>query len=44
LRSVGELEALIDRLVPYATANSSLVQSSPVKRRLPPLLLPRPHG
>jgi Lrp/AsnC family leucine-responsive transcriptional regulator len=37
LRSVGELEALIDRLLPYGTTNSAIIQSSPVKRRLPPL-------
>ncbi len=37
LRSVAELEQLIDRIIPYATTNSALIQSSPVKRRLPPL-------
>lgn len=37
LRSVAELEALIDKIAPYAATNTSLVQSSPVKRRLPPL-------
>lgn len=40
--SVGELEALIDRLIPYAMTNSSIIQSSPVARRLPPL--PRPKS
>jgi Lrp/AsnC family transcriptional regulator, leucine-responsive regulatory protein len=37
LRSAAELEALIDRIVPYGTTNTSIVQSSPVKRRLPPI-------
>lgn len=33
--SVGELEALIDEVMPYAMTNTSIVQSSPVPRRLP---------
>jgi Lrp/AsnC family leucine-responsive transcriptional regulator len=37
LRSVEALEALIDRILPYATTNTAIVQSSPVTRRLPPL-------
>jgi Lrp/AsnC family leucine-responsive transcriptional regulator len=37
LPSVAALEALIDQLVPFAMTNTSIVQSSPVKRRLPPL-------
>lgn len=37
VRSVADLEALIDRIIPYATTNTSIIQSSPVKRRLPPL-------
>ncbi|HZD26276.1 MAG TPA: Lrp/AsnC family transcriptional regulator [Alphaproteobacteria bacterium] len=37
VRSVEELEALIDRVMPYAMTNTSVVQSSPVRRRLPPL-------
>lgn len=40
LHSVEELEAVIDKLIPYAMTNTSIVQSSPVKRRLPPL----PHS
>src|SRR3546814_7454870 len=40
--SIEELEAVIDRLVPYAVTNSSIIQSSPVKRRMPPL--PHPPG
>ncbi len=33
-----DLEKLIDRFIPYAATNTSLVQSSPVKTRLPPIL------
>jgi len=35
--SVGDLEGVIDRLVPYAMTNTSIVQSSPVSERLPPI-------
>ena len=35
--AVAELEALIDEIVPYAMTNTSIIQSSPVKRRLPPV-------
>jgi len=35
--SVGDLEALIDEVIPYAMTNTSIIQSSPVPRRLPPL-------
>lgn len=35
--SVKDLERTIDRIIPFATTNSSIIQSSPVKRRLPPL-------
>ncbi|HEV2899063.1 MAG TPA: Lrp/AsnC family transcriptional regulator [Pseudaminobacter sp.] len=37
LRSVGDLEALIDQIIPYAMTNTSIIQSSPVERRLPPI-------
>lgn len=37
LRSVDELETLIDQIIPYAMTNTSIIQSSPVKRRLPPI-------
>lgn len=37
LRSVEALETLIDRIIPYATTNTSIVQSRPVERRLPPI-------
>jgi Lrp/AsnC family transcriptional regulator, leucine-responsive regulatory protein len=42
VRSVAELEALIDRLVPHATTHTSIVQSTPVKRRPPPLVADGP--
>jgi Lrp/AsnC family leucine-responsive transcriptional regulator len=42
VRSVDELEMLIDRIIPYAMTNTSIIQSSPVKRRLPPI--PNGHG
>jgi Lrp/AsnC family transcriptional regulator, leucine-responsive regulatory protein len=35
VRSVGELERLIDRITPFAQTNTSIIQSSPVPRRLP---------
>jgi Lrp/AsnC family leucine-responsive transcriptional regulator len=37
LRSVEDLERLIDRIIPFAQTNTSIIQSSPVRRRLPPL-------
>lgn len=37
VRDAQEIEAVIDRLIPYAKTNTSLVQSSPVHRRLPPM-------
>ena len=41
VRSVGELERMIDKIIPHASTNTSIVQSSPVERRLPPV---RPAG
>jgi Lrp/AsnC family leucine-responsive transcriptional regulator len=35
--SVEDLEKLIDQVMPYAMTNTSIIQSSPVKRRLPPI-------
>jgi Lrp/AsnC family leucine-responsive transcriptional regulator len=35
--SIADLEALIDKLIPYAMTNTSIIQSSPVRRRLPPI-------
>jgi Lrp/AsnC family leucine-responsive transcriptional regulator len=37
LPSVEALERLIDAIIPYAMTNTSIVQSSPVTRRMPPL-------
>ena len=37
LASVAELEALIDELLPFATTNTAVIQSSPVPRRMPAL-------
>jgi Lrp/AsnC family leucine-responsive transcriptional regulator len=34
--SVDELERLIDDLLPFATTNTALIQSSPVSLRIPP--------
>lgn len=34
VRNVAEMEAVIDRIVPFGATNSSIVQSSPVKERL----------
>jgi Lrp/AsnC family leucine-responsive transcriptional regulator len=36
--SVHDLERLIDELIPYAMTNTSIVQSSPVAKRLPPIV------
>lgn len=38
VRTVDDLEKLIDRLMPYAMTNTSIIQSSTVKRRVPPIL------
>ena len=37
LRSTDELERIINQLIPYSQTNTSIIQSSIVKRRLPPL-------
>jgi Lrp/AsnC family leucine-responsive transcriptional regulator len=37
LRSVGELEPIIDRFTPYGRTTTSLIQSAPVPRRPLPL-------
>jgi Lrp/AsnC family transcriptional regulator, leucine-responsive regulatory protein len=49
VRSVAELEGLIDAIIPYAMTNTSIIQSSPIRRRLPHLTPtlsadPRPSG
>ena len=33
--SIADLEALIDKLIAHAMTNTSIIQSSPVKKRLP---------
>jgi Lrp/AsnC family leucine-responsive transcriptional regulator len=42
VRSVGELERLIDDILPLATTNTSIIQSSPVRRRMPAISLRPP--
>lgn len=36
--SVEGLEKVIDKIIPYAMTNTSIIQSSPVSQRLPPLV------
>ena len=40
VRPVAQLEWLIDQIIPYAMTNTSIIQSSPVPRRLPPIDAP----
>jgi Lrp/AsnC family leucine-responsive transcriptional regulator len=35
--SIAELEKLIDKIIPHAMTNTSIIQSSPVTPRLPPI-------
>jgi Lrp/AsnC family transcriptional regulator, leucine-responsive regulatory protein len=35
VKSIDDLERLIDRVIPWAMTNTSIIQSSPVARRLP---------
>ena len=42
VQSVGDLEVLIDAIIPYAITNTSIIQSSPVPPRLPPIPAQRP--
>ncbi len=37
VKSIEALEGLIDEVIPYAMTNTSIIQSSPVRRRLPPI-------
>lgn len=37
LASVDDMERVIDLIIPYAMTNTSVIQSSPVEQRLPPL-------
>lgn len=38
VRDMGELDTLLDRIAEKAQTNTSIVKSTPVKRRLPPLV------
>lgn len=40
LRTIDELDGLLDRLAEKAETNTAIVKSTPVPRRLPPLVLP----
>lgn len=35
--SIEDLEALVDEIIPFATTNTAIIQSTPVERRLPPI-------
>jgi Lrp/AsnC family transcriptional regulator, leucine-responsive regulatory protein len=35
MRSMEHLEKIIDRIIPFAMTNTSIIQSSPIRRRLP---------
>lgn len=37
IRSIAQLDEILDELAEHAQSNTSIVKSSPVKRRLPPL-------
>ena len=37
VRSVADLEKLIDKIIPHAMTNTSIIQSSPVSPRVPPI-------
>lgn len=37
LASISDMERVIDLIVPFAMTNTSVIQSSPVEKRLPPL-------
>jgi Lrp/AsnC family transcriptional regulator, leucine-responsive regulatory protein len=37
LRAIDELEAVLDRFTPYGLTTTSIIHSSPVPRRGPPL-------
>lgn len=39
--SMADLERLIDDIIPYAMTNTSIIQSSPIKRRMPPVPVPQ---
>jgi len=37
VRSIEQLDTLLDGIAEYAQCNTSIVKTSPVKRRLPPI-------
>jgi len=37
LKSIGQLDGILDRITEYAETNTAIVKGSPVRRRLPPL-------
>ncbi len=37
VRSVEDLERITDEVIPYAMTNTSIIQSSPVERHMPPI-------
>jgi Lrp/AsnC family leucine-responsive transcriptional regulator len=39
VQTVEELERLIDDILPLATTNTAIIQSSPVKRRIPEIVV-----
>lgn len=44
VRSMEHLETVIDRIIPFAMTNTSIIQSSPVRRRMPALGEPEATG
>jgi len=42
LKSITQLDGVLDRITEYAETNTAIVKSSPVRRRLPPLQSSRP--
>ncbi|WP_274630660.1 Lrp/AsnC family transcriptional regulator [Arvimicrobium flavum] len=38
VRDMQDLERVIDQIIPYAMTNTSIIQSTPVERRMPPLV------
>ncbi|RLP23417.1 Lrp/AsnC family transcriptional regulator [Mesorhizobium sp. YM1C-6-2] len=44
VRSMEHLEKVIDRIIPFAMTNTSIIQSSPVRRRLPAFGEPEEPG
>jgi Lrp/AsnC family leucine-responsive transcriptional regulator len=41
VKSMQDLERVIDQIIPYAMTNTSIIQSTPVERRMPPLVSER---